>query len=62
METSDSAVLGNPLSTFYLAALDLLEAHPLPFLVGGTFAYARYTGIDAPDGPCTSEIGLPPRV
>ena len=27
METSDSAVLGNPLSTFYLAALDLLEAH-----------------------------------
>ena len=46
METSDSAVLGNPLSTFYLAALDLLEAHRLPFLVGGTFAYARYTGID----------------
>ena len=46
METSDSAVLGNPLSTFYLAALDLLEAHRLPFLVGGSFAYARYTGID----------------
>ena len=46
METSDSAVLGNRLSTFYLAALDLLEAHRLPFLVGGSFAYARYTGID----------------
>ena len=46
METSNSAVLGNPLTTFYLAALDLLEANRLPFLVGGTFAYARYTGID----------------
>ena len=24
----------------------MLEAHRLPFLVGGSFAYARYTGID----------------
>ena len=46
METSNSAVLGNPLTTFYLAALDLLDADRLPFLVGGTFAYARYTAID----------------
>ena len=46
METSDSAVLGDPLATFYLTALDLLEASGISFLVGGTFAYARYTAID----------------
>ena len=46
MVTTDSPVVGDPLATFYMAALDLLEAHRLPFLVGGTFAYARYTCID----------------
>jgi hypothetical protein len=46
METSNSAVIGDPLSTFYLAALDLLEAEGVPFLIGGTFAFARYTAID----------------
>lgn len=46
METSNSALLGDPLTDFYLTALDLLEASGVPFLVGGTFAYARYTGID----------------
>lgn len=37
---------GDSLSTFYVDALDRLEAAGVPFLVGGTFAYARYTGID----------------
>ena len=46
METSNSAVRGDSLTSFYLAALDLLEASGIPFLVGGTFAYARYTAID----------------
>ena len=46
METSNSAVRGDSLTSFYLAALDVLEASGIPFLVGGTFAYARYTAID----------------
>ena len=46
METSNSAVRADSLTSFYLAALDLLEASGIPFLVGGTFAYARYTAID----------------
>jgi hypothetical protein len=46
METSHSAVIGDSLTTFYLAALERLEAHGIPFLVGGTFAFARYTAID----------------
>jgi hypothetical protein len=46
METSNSALLGDPLTAFYLTALDRLEASGVPFLVGGTFAYARYTAID----------------
>jgi hypothetical protein len=32
--------------SFYLAALDLLEKQPVPFLVGGAFALKCYTGID----------------
>ena len=46
MVTTDSPIVGDPLATFYMLALDLLEANHVPFLVGGTFAYARYTGID----------------
>jgi hypothetical protein len=46
MVTTDSPIVGDPLATCYMAALDLLEAQRIPFLVGGTFAYARYTSID----------------
>ena len=44
---SDDRVLGLEHSLeFYRTALDLLNAHGPPFLVGGTFAYTRYTGLD----------------
>ena len=46
MDTNHSEMVVDPLAAFYMAALDLLEAAQLPFLVGGTFAYARYTAID----------------
>jgi len=46
MQTNDSLVLGDPLAAFYGDALDLMEASGIPFLVGGSFAYARYTAID----------------
>ena len=46
MDTSDSSPRLDPLTAFYADALELLVASRLPFLVGGTFAYARYTGID----------------
>lgn len=46
METNDLPVAGEPLATFYGEALDLLRSRQIPFLVGGTFAYARYTAID----------------
>jgi hypothetical protein len=32
-----------PLTSFYIDALDLLEAARVPFLVGGAFAQSRYT-------------------
>jgi hypothetical protein len=46
MQTSDTAVCDDPLADFYTDALTLLEASGVPFLVGGTFAFARYTNID----------------
>lgn len=46
MQTNNSPVLGDPLAAFYADALDLMEASRIPFLVGGSFAYARYTAID----------------
>jgi hypothetical protein len=46
MDTHDSAVSGDPLAAFYADALGVLDASGIPFLVGGTFAYARYTAID----------------
>jgi hypothetical protein len=46
METTDSVAIGDPLAEFYVASLDLFDASRIPFLVGGTFAYARYTAIE----------------
>jgi hypothetical protein len=48
MQTSNAAVCDDPLAAFYTDALRLLEASGIPFLVGGTFAFARYTNIDRP--------------
>jgi hypothetical protein len=46
METSDPRDAGDPLIRFYVDALTLLQTSGIPFLVGGTFAYSRYTSID----------------
>lgn len=46
MDTATLPVHGDILSSFYLVALEQLEDAGVPFLVGGTFAFARYTGID----------------
>lgn len=46
METNDAAVCDDPLAAFYADALHILESSDIPFLVGGTFAFARYTAID----------------
>jgi hypothetical protein len=48
MQTSNAAVCDDPLAAFYIDALTLLEGSDIPFLVGGTFAFARYTNIDRP--------------
>jgi hypothetical protein len=37
---------GDPLLTFYVEALRLLDSTGLPFVVGGAFAHSRYTGRD----------------
>jgi hypothetical protein len=46
MQTGDSAVCDDPLVAFYSETLDVLESSGVGFLVGGTFAYARYTNLD----------------
>ena len=46
MDTNHSEMVDDPLGAFYTAALDLLEGTQIPFLIGGAFAYARYTAID----------------
>jgi hypothetical protein len=46
MDTGTLPVPGDLLSTFYIDALGRLQGAGVPFLVGGTFAYSRYTGID----------------
>jgi hypothetical protein len=46
METNDPPVAWDPQREFYSEALAVLQASHIPFLVGGTFAYARYTAID----------------
>jgi hypothetical protein len=42
MDTSQAAV-DDPASAFYADALALLEAAAIPFLIGGAFAYSRYS-------------------
>jgi len=46
MDTNDSPGRLDPCADFYADALEVLASSGVPFLVGGTFAYARYTGID----------------
>lgn len=46
MNTADVPTPGDPLLTFYVDSLRLLEATGLPFVVGGAFAHSRYTGRD----------------
>jgi hypothetical protein len=46
MDTTEPPGGGDLLSSFYAEALALLAASGIPFLVGGTFAYSRYTSID----------------
>jgi len=41
-----TAVLEEQSRTFYRAALSLLDEKKLPYLVGGAYAFARYTGIE----------------
>ena len=48
MQTTDAAVCDDPLAAFYTDGLTLLETSGIPFLVGGTFAFARHTNIDRP--------------
>jgi hypothetical protein len=42
---TDRAIAGYRLAPFYAEVLRLLDASRIPFLVGGTFAFSRYTGI-----------------
>ena len=46
MGTCHTATTAEPTCAFYLRALGLLHNAGLPFLVGGAFAYARYSGLD----------------
>jgi hypothetical protein len=46
MDTSSLPNPGDALSAFYTDALGRLRSAGVPFLVGGTFAFSRYTGID----------------
>jgi len=46
MDTSEPPPSGDSCVTFYTEALAYLERSRIPFLVGGAFAYARYTKID----------------
>ena len=46
MNTAHVPVPGDPLLTFFVDSIRLLEATSLPFLVGGAFAHSRYTGRD----------------
>jgi hypothetical protein len=43
--TPDTPILVDPLAAFYVDVLSRLEASQIAFLVGGTFAYSRYTRI-----------------
>jgi hypothetical protein len=46
VDTSDPPALGDPTVAFYREVLGHLVTAGVPFLVGGAFAYARYTGRD----------------
>jgi hypothetical protein len=46
MATNDLPVDGDALAAFSVEAVGLLQTTCIPFLVGGTFAYSRYTAID----------------
>jgi hypothetical protein len=49
MQTAESSALPAPLSrrtlAFYRAVMQELQSHDVPFLVGGAYAFASYTGI-----------------
>lgn len=46
MHDSPPSLAGEPARTFYIEALSQLSQSRIPFLVGGAFAYARYTKIE----------------
>ena len=46
VNTASVPTPGDPLLTFYVDSLRLLEDIGLPFVVGGAFAHSRYTGRD----------------
>jgi hypothetical protein len=46
MSTAASVVLDEKSRQFYRAALGKLDDEKLPYLVGGAYAFARYTGIE----------------
>jgi hypothetical protein len=45
-QTCSARALGDPASDFYIESLTRLQAAQVPFLVGGAFAYSRYSKID----------------
>jgi hypothetical protein len=46
METAPIPALGDPTTAFYLDALSVLDRAGMPYLVGGAFAFARYSKIE----------------
>ena len=45
MEPWHTATMGDPATSFYVSAMARMKAADIPFLVGGAFAYSRYSGI-----------------
>jgi len=46
LASAPATVLDEQSRSFYQAALGELDKHRLPYLVGGAYAFARYTGIE----------------
>jgi hypothetical protein len=46
VNTGHVPIAGDPLLSFYIGALRLLETTGVRFLIGGAFAHSRYTGRD----------------
>lgn len=46
LASAPSTALDEQSRDFYRAALSQLDQHQLPYLVGGAYAFARYTGIE----------------